>query len=302
MFTRCPVCQTLFRVRAETLRSARGQVRCGRCDSQFSALDTLTEDADALAEVSAPEFAQAPVDSEFLFVRPDTSEEEQDTAAAPQVTTADALADTAQPVTAVASVPAGAAEARPAQVPDAVATPAASAPGLSPAVIQALLLQEDRAAPGRRWAWGSAAGVALLMLAGQWMYLQYPQLDAYPVLQSTLRHLCDALGCALPLPRAPDRIEVTERSVRTHPRVADALLVEVTFVSRAELPIAYPILELLLADVSGNRVAARRFAPAEYLPEGADTARGLTPGQPLQVTLELVAPRTETVSFQFEFF
>jgi hypothetical protein len=105
----------------------------------------------------------------------------------------------------------------------------------------------------------------------------------------------------LPLPRMPERIDVIERMVREHPRVARALLVNVTFVSRAEVPIAYPILELQLADVSGNRVAGRRFAPAEYLPDDVDPRLGLLPERPVALALELTAPATEVVSFQFDF-
>ena len=39
MLTQCPNCQTTFRVTAEILRVAEGQVRCGRCQTQFDALE-----------------------------------------------------------------------------------------------------------------------------------------------------------------------------------------------------------------------------------------------------------------------
>lgn len=317
MFTRCPTCQTLFRVRPETLRIAHGQVRCGRCDTQFNALDTLAEDPEILAGIPAPEAVQPPADSDFIYVRPDTSEPETEAVEEPAtlrdtvVSEPESVASTAEtevPLAAAPSVETPPEATAVAVVSDAgtgaLAQGPAPVPGLTPAVIQELLLHEEHAASGRgrRWAWGIAAGVGLLMLGGQWVYLQRAHLYDYPALRPALQRLCDGLGCALPLPRAPERIEVIERSVRAHPRVADALLVEVTFVSRADVPIAYPILELQLADVSGNRVAARRFAPAEYLPPGVDAERGLAAGRPLQVTLELVAPRTEVVSFQFEFF
>src|SRR5688572_6458335 len=41
LFTRCPECDTTFRVTDETLKKASGQVRCGRCASVFNAYAEL---------------------------------------------------------------------------------------------------------------------------------------------------------------------------------------------------------------------------------------------------------------------
>lgn len=46
MLTQCPSCQTTFRVTSEILRVAYGQVRCGRCQTQFDATERLIEEAD----------------------------------------------------------------------------------------------------------------------------------------------------------------------------------------------------------------------------------------------------------------
>jgi predicted Zn finger-like uncharacterized protein len=43
MFTRCPECQTFFRVTAENLRVANGEVCCGSCETEFNALTSLTD-------------------------------------------------------------------------------------------------------------------------------------------------------------------------------------------------------------------------------------------------------------------
>ncbi len=76
MFTQCPKCESVFRLSAEVLRAAGGQVRCGRCGDVFSALARLAEDstgfvggetpleleerADSILEsVGVPQIAQA---------------------------------------------------------------------------------------------------------------------------------------------------------------------------------------------------------------------------------------------------
>jgi predicted Zn finger-like uncharacterized protein len=47
VFTQCSKCETVFRLSAEVLRAAGGQVRCGKCGEVFNALAHLAEDASA---------------------------------------------------------------------------------------------------------------------------------------------------------------------------------------------------------------------------------------------------------------
>ncbi|MCF8198310.1 MAG: DUF3426 domain-containing protein [Sulfuritalea sp.] len=43
MLTRCPTCETHFRVTPDQLKARSGRVRCGACQNVFNALDTLIE-------------------------------------------------------------------------------------------------------------------------------------------------------------------------------------------------------------------------------------------------------------------
>ncbi len=52
MFTRCPACDTTFRLSAGDLRRAQGRVRCGECSSVFNALEYLAEEPE---EAGAPD-------------------------------------------------------------------------------------------------------------------------------------------------------------------------------------------------------------------------------------------------------
>src|SRR5277367_6123736 len=45
VYTQCSKCETVFRLSAEVLRAAGGQVRCGRCGEVFNALARLAEDS-----------------------------------------------------------------------------------------------------------------------------------------------------------------------------------------------------------------------------------------------------------------
>jgi predicted Zn finger-like uncharacterized protein len=47
VYTQCSRCETVFKLSAETLRAAGGQVRCGKCGEVFNALAHLAEDPSA---------------------------------------------------------------------------------------------------------------------------------------------------------------------------------------------------------------------------------------------------------------
>lgn len=55
LFTRCPECDTTFRLTDETLKKANGQVRCGRCASVFNAYAELHDPAAKSFEPAPPE-------------------------------------------------------------------------------------------------------------------------------------------------------------------------------------------------------------------------------------------------------
>jgi predicted Zn finger-like uncharacterized protein len=54
VYTQCSKCETVFKLSAEVLRAAGGQVRCGKCGELFSALARLAEDSSAFAAGESP--------------------------------------------------------------------------------------------------------------------------------------------------------------------------------------------------------------------------------------------------------
>ena len=75
MLTQCPNCQTIFRVTAEILRVAEGQVRCGRCQRQFDALARLIEENEEEDAVAAANEAAPKAPENFEVDEPTTHED-----------------------------------------------------------------------------------------------------------------------------------------------------------------------------------------------------------------------------------
>jgi predicted Zn finger-like uncharacterized protein len=54
VYTQCSKCETVFKLSAEVLRAAGGQVRCGKCGEVFNALARLAEDSSAFTTGESP--------------------------------------------------------------------------------------------------------------------------------------------------------------------------------------------------------------------------------------------------------
>src|SRR5271169_1072025 len=63
LFTQCSKCETVFKLSAEVLRAAGGQVRCGKCSEVFNALARLAEDPSAFATPESELDLEARADS-----------------------------------------------------------------------------------------------------------------------------------------------------------------------------------------------------------------------------------------------
>lgn len=308
MLTQCPHCETVFRVNAEQLDIAAGRVRCGQCSGVFDAhahvYDRASESA-AYAGVPTKAPDRGAATAEAAASADDWPE--ADTEAAPYVgATRDA--DDWQPEQALATPPAETDldEIPPPRIVVAPVTP--RRPIIEPlnvapaSVLAAELTPPPTAAPPRyRLGWGLLAALLMLTLVAQYLYFARQDLAQYPALRPVLQRLCAALECSLPLRHAPARIELLSRDVITHPRIRAALLINATFVNRADFIQAYPVLQISLSGDNGTVVAMRRFQPAEYLPPGIAVAAGLAPGVPVHVVLELAEPSRPAASFQFEF-
>jgi predicted Zn finger-like uncharacterized protein len=70
VFTQCDKCETIFRLSALALRTAGGQVRCGRCGEVFNALTRLAEDATGFNQGESPLDLEARADEILHTVEP----------------------------------------------------------------------------------------------------------------------------------------------------------------------------------------------------------------------------------------
>lgn len=298
MYTRCPHCETWFRIGAKQLAQAHGQVRCGVCSQVFNALASLSERTEQrirLETAAASGEAATPAPS---TPHDTTAAPPHDEADLPPLPTAPPDGGLAAPwITADGGSAAATLRREPSLGPEGVDVGPISVEGRPAAAPPTTRARHTSGVSIALWSFANLLLIATLL--GQYAYFHREELAQYSELRPWLGGLCLVLGCEVPLRKDPSRISLLNRVVQSHPHHDNALLIDATLVNDADFTQPYPIVELRFSDLNNHLVAGRRFRPYEYLPPGTDIKRGMPPHEPVHFSLEIADPGKEAVSFQF---
>lgn len=304
--TRCPACQTVFRVVQDQLRVSEGWVRCGRCNEVFNAVEQMVDLA--RPESAAPPSAAAA--AEVVEVSPDvpvrvhpaiddTASEVADQA--PAQMPADVLAAEGDGADAAVTSP-GDEDAQTTVVeddqrvePSWSAEPAAAPVGAAiddnaaapalPTFVQAA----DRAArwqrPAVRRSLLAAAVLCALLLAVQ-ASVEYRDLVAarWTATRPTLEALCRWSGCRIEPPRWIEALAV-DSSGLVRVEGTNTYRFSVGLQNRSSMVLALPSIDLTLTDAQGRVIARRAFLASEL--GSTSSALGSGAELPLQATLSI---------------
>lgn len=315
MFTQCPDCKRQFRIRADQLTAADGEVKCGFCGIQFNALSALhdqplpPEPAETVSPTpepvddvpgTDPQDRIPDIDPEPQFILPpepefEISDEESTASPGPEVPVEQEKeyaemrdvteTDTQEAFETGTEVAYKAESAHHYEFPDDY-------------------LDDNGPRPGRRslilWGLGSVLLMLILILQAGWFFrdrvlMQYPQITPY------VKQLCDRLDCRLIRYNQVSGIRLVNRDVREHPHYEDSLLVNATMVNESDHLQPYPLVLLSLFDTNGKLISYRQFRPAEYLDDSINHEAGMAVNVPVHFVLEVTGPTRDAVSFEFDF-
>ncbi len=313
LFTRCPHCETAFRVTPPQLQSSGGQVRCGRCDRVFDAFSSLSSKQPELKEKSAsaaePALASHAPDSapeEGVQNAPDIPARAE---GAPEILApAKGAPDIVAPAKAAPNILAPAAEqpiqeSTPATRPPAQAASVVATP---PSIDTNLYEWEFRPAKEERLRWPFVIGslFALVALTAQAAIAFRNQLTlAYPETRVWFMRACDRLQCSLPLPRLDDKLNIESSGLEAVDSAQPSqILLTAALRNRAGVSVAYPALELTLTDDRGQAIARRVFLPREYLERALDLNRGFDAGTEINLRLYLDTADLRTAGYRLYLF
>ena len=284
MYTHCPHCDTFFRVTSEQLKSAEGNVRCGRCFGTFNALKHLVDEPPEKTKKPSPtppvETEEAAATQSGKIATPQTSLDNQ------EVSIDEEIEITAPDV----SLP----ETKPTDIKR----------DHSQQLIESIQEQQISSdGSGKRILWSLLSIPLLLLLAGQYAYFNLDSLSQNTQLRPALKVVCSIAACEVPLLKATHMVKLTERDIRAHDTNKDVLVVKAVIQNNADFAQPFPLMQLLLQDITGHIMTGRRFTPDEYLADKSiNIAAGIGPKQSHAILLEMVDPGKEAVGFEFEFF
>lgn len=316
LFTRCPECDTTFRVTDDTLKKASGQVRCGRCASVFNAYAELHDPSAKSFEPAPP---PAPVEPpaapppESAAAAPPPPPAEPDSAAA------SIGADSEADVVAETSVAAD----------DTVhdATAEASAAGSKPADVHAIsatevdrVLTDDVGLPApqtpyawqrsdepvqqharSRW-WSVAAALALVALGMQAIHHYRSDIAGHATFGPWLTATYAAVGAEITPHWDVRQYEILDWVATAEPnaRGLGSLKITARIQNRGPARQPYPAVQLRLKDRWEAAVGSRMFAPAEYLPRDTPRGRLMSPGETARAEIEVVDPGPDAYGFELD--
>jgi len=266
LFTRCPDCDTVFRVTTRHLQASGGHVRCGRCHAVFDAFASLT--------------AKPPGDSR------DQSAGEESQSASPDSATA-----VAQPAN-----PSAPSEVAPTQSKDTVPEPdvAPAQDRRGPVVDESatnLYEWEFKPAPTlrRNGLWVSLSLLLVISALVQAGYVFRTELLVnFPQLRPLYQQARQWLSCEIGLPRLADQLNIDASDLEfIDPQRPNLVKLTALVRNRARVPVEYPAFELTLTNARQQVVARRVFLPHDYLRDAAQTDDGLAGRQELAFSLFL---------------
>lgn len=297
MYTQCPQCRSIYRVGAEALAAARGELRCGQCGKVFDGFATLTErlpeQIDALPRrhlEAAPPLLAVPA-----YTPPDAAPDPLDLlpTPGPDIRREPEL-PRALPREALIEV---------GVLPE---PPGRRTPSLEPATPGfAADYRPDRPQPPRAEGAGALAGLLMLGLGvlatGQLALLgQSLWLPSFPRVEALLTQACEPLGCRIGPAQDLSQVRLIGKGVRPHPSRSDAVLLLGSLQNAGVSASPWPEIDVVALDHLGATVAIRRFSARDYLSSPEVARQRFEPASMVPIQFELLAPPAATGGYRFE--
>lgn len=152
------------------------------------------------------------------------------------------------------------------------------------------------------WLWTLGCMIALLALVTQVATSYFDQGSRSPELRTFYKTACSYLGCTLPAFEDISAIEIEHIRIQSHPTLANSLQVNAIMTNQSRFAQPMPKLALEFDDLNGRPVAARLFAPQDYLHKDFLDITFMPPNTPIHIVIPIQDPGARAVTHQIKVF
>lgn len=155
--------------------------------------------------------------------------------------------------------------------------------------------------------WGQGIAFSLLIillgasLVAQYLWRGIEVYSQHAGIRPFYELSCKTLNCQVPAYSEIAAIRSDSLVVRSHPELANGLVINTTIRNTANFPQAFPIMVLSFNSASNDIVALRELAPAEYLNPGLQSFSTMPVMTPVQIDLEIIDPGPDAVNYTLAF-
>jgi len=280
LLTKCPHCQSLFRIQQEHLAAADGEVRCGVCYKVFDAKNEGLSYSQGEGSSADQTFAESrDEDSKFH------NEEIIDTS--PEPDPQQALAE------------AGIEHRSNEDTPSLEDLDQLDVGHSSVSDIIASNNTALNERPMLKWAALSLlAGIALF---AQWLFFNFEKNAHHPQWHNLYTTACDTLGCKLPQYNNVTTIKTDRLAIKTHPEYSNVLVVDMIISNSASKAQPMPLLDMIFFNINGQPLAKRLLQPKEYLGKQFQQLSSMPSKTPVHLSFAIIDPGKKAVNYSVNF-
>jgi len=258
MLTRCPQCETIFRVADQQLAARDGLVRCGRCLKVFKAVEYAYE-----VPIPTSTDAEAVYEEEIVLASPDGAHTEVITERMSRDANSRDFNDSSS------------------ELPS----------------LQELLWGKKRSRT-RPFFWLLGILFLLTILLAQIAWFFATELSRQPQLAPWIEKYCTFVGCVVLPERDIGLIELSRARVSPHPRYENVLVVRGSLINRAAFSQDFPLIEVSLSNRRGEIVARRAFDKKLFLTKQNLDEATMSPNVRFPIFIEFINPGPTASGFE----
>ncbi|SEQ86180.1 MJ0042 family finger-like domain-containing protein [Amphritea atlantica] len=144
--------------------------------------------------------------------------------------------------------------------------------------------------------WAILSLLAIMLLAGQYLWFNRQQLNSDPRLHPVYALACEYIPCQLNAPIMLDQISTRKLIIVEHPDYQGVLSVNLLLENHAGFAQPYPAILLAFSDRLGKLISERLFQPSDYLqPDNLDE---MPAQQTVEIHFDILDPGRRALSYE----